>query len=45
MNDNPIRFNQTTIEGNELVYIREAVAEGHTSSGGPFTEARGHPPQ
>ena len=38
MNDNPIRFNQTTIEGNELVYMREAVAEGHTSSGGPFTE-------
>jgi len=38
MNDNPIRFNQTTIEGNELAYVRQAVIGGHTSSGGPFTE-------
>ena len=25
MNDKPIRFNQTTLEGNELDYIRDAV--------------------
>lgn len=32
-----IRFNQPTVEGNELTYIREAIEGGHTSSGGSFT--------
>ncbi len=33
----PIRFNQTTIEGRELDYIRRAIEQGHTSSSGPFS--------
>jgi dTDP-4-amino-4,6-dideoxygalactose transaminase len=32
----PIRFNQPTLEGAELAYIREAVSGGHTSMDGPF---------
>jgi dTDP-4-amino-4,6-dideoxygalactose transaminase len=31
-----IRFNQPSLEGNELEYIRESVEKGHTSSSGPF---------
>jgi dTDP-4-amino-4,6-dideoxygalactose transaminase len=38
MSGKAIRFNQTSLEGKELDYIQEAVARGHTSSGGPFTE-------
>jgi dTDP-4-amino-4,6-dideoxygalactose transaminase len=38
MTDSPIRFNQPTLEGNELRYMRQAVEEGHTSSDGPFTQ-------
>lgn len=41
MTGDAIRFNQTTLEGKELDYIREAVSRGHTSSGGPFTERVG----
>lgn len=33
----PIRFNQTTLEGRELDYIRQAIEQGHTSSSGPFS--------
>jgi dTDP-4-amino-4,6-dideoxygalactose transaminase len=32
----PIRFNQPSIEGRELEYIRASVEHGHTSSSGPF---------
>jgi dTDP-4-amino-4,6-dideoxygalactose transaminase len=32
----PIRFNQPSLEGRELEYIRESVEKGHTSSSGPF---------
>lgn len=38
MTDSPIRFNQPTLEGNELSYIRQAVEQGHTSSDGGFTK-------
>ena len=31
-----IRFNQPSLEGRELEYIRESVEKGHTSSSGPF---------
>jgi dTDP-4-amino-4,6-dideoxygalactose transaminase len=31
-----IRFNQPSLEGRELEYIRRSVEEGHTSSSGPF---------
>lgn len=37
MTEPTIRFNQPTVEGNELEYIRQAIEGGHTSSGGPFT--------
>ena len=33
----PIRFNQTTLEGRELEYIEQAIRQGHTSSSGPFS--------
>lgn len=33
----PIRFNQASVEGNELEYIRRSIESGHTSSGGPFS--------
>ena len=33
----PIRFNQASVEGNELEYIRHSIESGHTSSGGPFS--------
>ncbi|HEX2403181.1 MAG TPA: dTDP-4-amino-4,6-dideoxygalactose transaminase, partial [Acidimicrobiia bacterium] len=33
-----IPFNRPTIEGDELLYIRQAVEGGHTSSSGPFSE-------
>lgn len=32
-----IPFNRPCLAGNELEYIAEAVASGHSSSGGPFT--------
>lgn len=38
MTASTIRFNQPTLEGNELDYIRQAIEGGHTSSGGPFSE-------
>jgi dTDP-4-amino-4,6-dideoxygalactose transaminase len=38
MTDSPIRFNQPTLEGKELAYLRQAVEEGHTSSDGHFTK-------
>lgn len=34
----PIRFNQTTLEGRELEYIRQAITQGHTSASGPFSK-------
>jgi dTDP-4-amino-4,6-dideoxygalactose transaminase len=34
--DQPIRFNQPSLEGRELEYIRASVEQGHTSSSGPF---------
>jgi dTDP-4-amino-4,6-dideoxygalactose transaminase len=37
MTGTPIRFNQPTIEGNELQYMAQAVEAGYTSSDGPFT--------
>ena len=37
MTESPIRFNQPTLEGNELAYMQQAVEQGHTSSDGPFT--------
>ena len=33
----PIRFNQASVEGRELEYIRKSIESGHTSSGGPFS--------
>jgi dTDP-4-amino-4,6-dideoxygalactose transaminase len=35
----PIPFNRPAIEGDELLYIRQAVEGGHTSASGPFSEA------
>jgi dTDP-4-amino-4,6-dideoxygalactose transaminase len=32
-----IRFNQTTVEGAELEYIRRSIESGRTSSSGPFS--------
>jgi dTDP-4-amino-4,6-dideoxygalactose transaminase len=37
----PIKFNQPTLEGRELEYMRESVEGGHTSSGGPFSARAG----
>ncbi len=34
----PIPFNRSAIEGNELEYIRTAMENGHTSSGGEFAK-------
>jgi dTDP-4-amino-4,6-dideoxygalactose transaminase len=34
-----IRFNRAVFEGRELEYLREAIAGGHVSGGGPFTRA------
>jgi dTDP-4-amino-4,6-dideoxygalactose transaminase len=34
----PIPFNRPTIEGDELLYIRQAVEGGHTSASGPFSD-------
>jgi dTDP-4-amino-4,6-dideoxygalactose transaminase len=34
--EEPIRFNQPSLEGRELEYIRASVEQGHTSSSGPF---------
>jgi dTDP-4-amino-4,6-dideoxygalactose transaminase len=36
MPEPPIRFNQPTLEGQELEYIERAVTGGHTSMDGPF---------
>ncbi len=33
----PIPFNRPCLVGNELAYMAEAVASGHSASGGPFT--------
>ncbi len=33
----PIPFNRPCLVGNELEYMAEAVASGHSASGGPFT--------
>jgi dTDP-4-amino-4,6-dideoxygalactose transaminase len=33
----PIPFNRPCLVGNELDYMAEAVASGHSASGGPFT--------
>lgn len=33
-----LRFNRPELVGNELEYMAEAVASGHTSARGPFTE-------
>jgi dTDP-4-amino-4,6-dideoxygalactose transaminase len=35
----PIPFNRPTIEGEELLYIRQAVEGGHTAASGPFSDA------
>jgi dTDP-4-amino-4,6-dideoxygalactose transaminase len=38
--DGVIRFNQASLEGNEMAYIQRAVQRGHTACSGPFaTEA------
>ncbi|MGH9848188.1 MAG: dTDP-4-amino-4,6-dideoxygalactose transaminase [Blastocatellia bacterium] len=39
MNDPPIQipFNRPSLAGNEMVYLAEAVANGHLSGDGPFT--------
>jgi dTDP-4-amino-4,6-dideoxygalactose transaminase len=34
----PIAFNQPSLQGCEIDYVREAVEQGHTSAGGPFTD-------
>lgn len=34
----PIPFNRPCLVGPELEYIAEAIASGHSASGGPFTE-------
>ncbi len=34
----PIPFNRSAIEGNELEYIKTAMENGHTSSGGEFAK-------
>jgi dTDP-4-amino-4,6-dideoxygalactose transaminase len=33
-----IRFNRPSVEGDELAYVAQAVAQGHTSGAGPFSE-------
>ncbi|TVR17566.1 MAG: dTDP-4-amino-4,6-dideoxygalactose transaminase [Nitriliruptor sp.] len=37
--DQTIRFNRAVFEGRDLEYLREAIAGGHVSGGGPFTSA------
>jgi dTDP-4-amino-4,6-dideoxygalactose transaminase len=34
----PIKFNQPTLVGHELDYVRRAVEGGHTSAAGPFSK-------
>ena len=41
MNDEAIRFNKPSLEGNELAYIQTAVETGHTSCSGPYASAAG----
>ena len=41
MNDDVIRFNKPSLEGNELAYIQTAVETGHTSYSGPYASAAG----
>jgi dTDP-4-amino-4,6-dideoxygalactose transaminase len=41
MNDEVIRFNKPSLEGNELAYIQTAVETGHTSYSGPYASAAG----
>ncbi len=38
VSDPPIPFNRPTIEGDELLYVRQAIEGGHTSSSGPFSQ-------
>jgi dTDP-4-amino-4,6-dideoxygalactose transaminase len=33
-----VPFNRSAIEGNELVYVQEAISRGHISADGPFTK-------
>jgi dTDP-4-amino-4,6-dideoxygalactose transaminase len=41
MNAPEIPFNRPEVTGRELDYLREALASGHTSSGGPFSRRAG----
>jgi len=41
MNDEVIRFNKPSLEGNELAYIQTAVETWHTSCSGPYASATG----
>jgi dTDP-4-amino-4,6-dideoxygalactose transaminase len=41
MTDDLIRFNQPSLEGNEMAYIRNAVERGHTACSGPYATAAG----
>ncbi len=38
MSPDEIRFNQPTLEGNEVDYVQQAVRGGHTSMNGPFAK-------
>lgn len=35
---NPIPFNKPSVEGRELEYVRQSIANGHISGDGPFTK-------
>jgi dTDP-4-amino-4,6-dideoxygalactose transaminase len=39
---NEIPFNRPFTTGREFIYIREAIANGHLSGGGPFTDRCNH---
>ena len=41
MTPTPIPFNRSAVEGAELDYIGQAIASGHTASGGPFSRRAG----
>jgi dTDP-4-amino-4,6-dideoxygalactose transaminase len=43
MNQQPeqVRFNVPSLEGRELEHVEAAMRSGHTSSGGPFSQAAG----
>src|ERR671918_446301 len=38
MSEPEIRFNLPSIEGDELLYMEQAVQQGHTSASGPFSQ-------